>query len=729
MNKTLIRLAFLLLLSLAPIASNPSSPGARAESLTPSTRQPSSPPPYFVFLPSIFVVGHTYLPVIMTNNPPVKLGPEAGYVIEVVINPQQTNIMYIGSWGAGVFRSLDGGSSWYPANNGLGNLYINAMAIDPTNPAVIYAGTYRDEIYKSTDNGMTWSHINQGIQNGAIVYTIAVDPQNSQNIYIGTRGPDSYNTPPWYGVVYRSTDGGTTWNSVLSNVGGVDDQDWAYSLAVLPQKPGEILAAMHEHGPWLSTDYGKTWTAVPNRIGDFSGRAVVFDPRYASPATAYYGVWHRTGVYKTTNDGQSWILKDNGSSGTSIYAMAIDPVSPSTLYAATFGDGVLKTSNGGDSWGSVGLSFTDVYSVAVNPQNNAIVFGGTAGSGLYKSTNGGASWAPSEKGFNNTNVTQVFARSDSGQTLMMSTYGNGVLESTDSGATWSPLNAGLDDRFVHNLVEVPNNPNLFFALTDTGGLYRLDLSTSSRWVKVSDSVPSPASAAPAFGDNHPFAEHAPMVSDVGESYGPRAMVSLPSSAPLLALAFAPSDPQIAYLGTSGAGLYKSTDGGAHWSASGLDNLTVWSLAVDPGDANRVYAAADAHGLVKTSQDGGTTWTDDPLPGSPDVYTVAASTAEPGTVYAGTNNGVFRQVKGGDWAQIGLAGQQVTALAPHPTRAMSLIAGTASGAFSTDNGGKDWAAVGDVLSGLTIQSITFSIKNPDEVYYASKTSGALRLTFH
>ena len=719
----------LLMIALASSIGNPQLPGVNAEASVQPTRQPSSSPPYSIFLPLIQVVGHTYLPVIMTNNPPVKLGPEAGYVVCMGIDPQSPNIMYIGSWGAGVFRSNNGGSIWYPINNGLGDLYINSMAIDPTNPAVLYVGTYRDEIYKSTDYGMDWVQINQGITNGAIVYTIAIDPQNSQRVYIGTRGPDSYNTPPWYGVVYRSTNGGASWSSTLTNVGGTSQQDWVYSLSVLPQQPNEILAATHQHGPYLSTDYGVTWNPVLNGISDGSGRAVVFDPRYTSPATAYYGVWHRTGIFKTTNDGQIWTLEENGSRGTQIYSMAIDPVSPSTLYVATFGNGVLKTTNGGASWGSVGMSFTNIYSVAVNPVNNAIVFSGTAGSGLYKSTNGGASWAASEQGFSNTNVTQAFARSDNGQTLMMSTYGDGVLESTDSGVTWSPLNTGLGDLYVHDLVESPSNPNLFFALTDTSGLYRMDLAASDHWSQVSDNVPPPASASPAYSGNHPFAEHAPVIADQVIPYGPLAADSLPSNSPLLAMAFAPSNPQLAYLGTSGAGLYQSTDGGAHWAASGLEGLTVWSVAVDPGNSSLIYAATNLNGVVKTSQDGGVTWADTALPGAPAIYTVATSLAEPGAVYAGTSNGVFKQVNGGSWAPIGLSGQQVTALALHPTRASSLIAGTASGASYTNDGGINWTPIQDALTGLTIQSIQFSRQNPSEVFYATQTSGAMRLPFH
>jgi photosystem II stability/assembly factor-like uncharacterized protein len=697
------------------------SPGSRVQS---STVQPQK---YINYFPIIAIPAYTYLPLVMMPDPlPVWLGPDGGTVVALVIDPQQSNIMYAGSWGAGVFKSTDGGSSWQPANSGLGNLYINSLAIDPTHSSVVYAGTYRDEVYKTTDAGQTWFQASRGIVNGAIVYAIAVDPTNSQRLYIGTRGPDSNSTAPWYGVVYRSTDGGASWVGALTNIGGTAQQDWVYSISVLPQKTSEILVASHEHGPFLSTDYGVTWQAVISGIDDLSGRAVVFDPRYASPATAYFGVWHHSGVFKTTNDGKSWTVKASGVNSARIFNLAVDPASPSTLYAATFGSGVLKTTNGGNAWASVGLQSSDLYVIAVNPQNHTTLFASTSGNGLFKSTNSGGSWFASQHGLTNTDSTAVISRPDDANTLLMSTFGSGILISRDGGVNWSPINNNLSDVFVHTLVENPANPNLFYALTDTGGLFRLDASADANWSKVTDDVPAPANTQPAYGFDHPFANHAPAIDDLPDSYGPRAMETLPSSVPLLAMVFAPSNPQTVYLGTSGAGIYKSTDGGAHWNASGLAGFTVWGLAVDPDDPNRLYAATNVNGVVKTSLDGGANWKDSSLPSGLTVYTVVASAAEPATIYAGTSSGVYRLVNGSSWTVIGLEGQQVTALATHPTNNRRLIAGTTSGAAYTDDDGATWFTVETALSGLTIQSISFSLADPLYVYFSTKTSGALKI---
>ncbi len=645
----------------------------------------------------------------------------------MAINPQQPNILYAGSWGAGVFKSQDGGKSWAPSSSGLGNLYINSMAIDPQNPSVLYAGTYRYKIYKSTDAGQTWFLSSQGIQEGAIIYTIAIDPQNTNRVYIGTRGVDVNSSPPWNGVLYRSTDGGASWSVALSNVGGASAQDWVYSISVLPTSPNEILAASHEHGPYLSTDYGATWKPVNSGINDLSGRATVFDPRFSAPGTAYFGVWHHNGIFKTTNGGASWVSKAGGIGSARIYNMAIDPISPQTVYAATYGGGVMKTTNGGDSWSSMGLSFADLYAVAVNPQNPAILFSGTNGAGLYKSTNGGGSWAQSQLGFTNVTVTAVVARADNND-LLLSTYGSGILKSSVGGSTWVSLNNGLGDLFVHAMVENPAKPSLFYALTDTGGLYQIDLASSANWSKVTSEIPAPVRAGPAYGPDHPFADHAAVIDEPSGLYGTRELAALPASVPLLTMSFAPSNPLVAYLGTAGAGMYKSIDGGIHWNAAGLNGHTVWGMAIDPGNPQLLYAATEVPGGVEVSQDGGATWVVSSLPGLT-VYSLGVSPSQPGILYAGTNNGVYQKINSGNWVSIGLIGQSVTMIGAHPARPGYLFVGTASGAFRSTNGGYTWMQAPAELNGLTIQSISFDPHDPVIVYYATKTSGAVKASFH
>ncbi len=231
----------------------------------------------------------TYLPLVSINLTG-WIGPYGGYITTVVIDRYNPQVVYAGSWGAGVFKTQDSGQKWLSANLGLGNLYINSMAIDPKNSSTLYAGTYKNQIYKSTDGGNTWIWSGTGMQDQAIVYSIAINPVNTSIVYAATRGISNNGAPPWNGVVYRSTNAGQTWDPVLSNVGGESAQDWVYSLAVGPHDTKNVFAAAHEHGPYFSPNNGDSWYPLPNGIQDFSGRAIAINP--ASDDILYYGVWH-----------------------------------------------------------------------------------------------------------------------------------------------------------------------------------------------------------------------------------------------------------------------------------------------------------------------------------------------------------------------------------------------------------------------------------------------------
>ncbi|HJW90693.1 MAG TPA: hypothetical protein VJ436_08640 [Anaerolineales bacterium] len=141
------------------------------------------------------------------------------------------------------------------------------MAIDPANPATLYAGTYKGKVYQSNDGAATWQIANDGIQDNAIVYSIVIDPQNTQRVYAATRGNSNNGDRPWAGVVYRSEDAGATWIPSLYDLGGADYQDWVYALEINPNAPQIIFAATHEHGPVRSDDFGNTWKILENGIG------------------------------------------------------------------------------------------------------------------------------------------------------------------------------------------------------------------------------------------------------------------------------------------------------------------------------------------------------------------------------------------------------------------------------------------------------------------------------
>ncbi|HFD39007.1 MAG TPA: DUF11 domain-containing protein, partial [Anaerolineae bacterium] len=173
----------------------------------------------------------------------------------VAVNPVDCNTAYATSWGQGVFKTTDGGATWQPKNSGLDEMLLYALAVDPNNSRVIYLGTnsydHGHGLFKSSDGGEHWTFM--GLPNLSVV-TIAVDPTpGSQVVYAGT----------WENGVYKSNDGGASWTPV--NQGLADPN--IYILAVDPTDTDVVYAATYNHGVYRSADGGANWTREwPDRV-------------------------------------------------------------------------------------------------------------------------------------------------------------------------------------------------------------------------------------------------------------------------------------------------------------------------------------------------------------------------------------------------------------------------------------------------------------------------------
>jgi photosystem II stability/assembly factor-like uncharacterized protein len=663
-----------------------------------------------------------YLPLV-SHNQSSWIGPNGGYITSIAIDPSNPQLVYTASWGTGVFKSQDGGQNWLPSNRGLGSLFINSLAIDPIQPATIYAGTYRNQLYKSIDSGNTWVWSGTDMQDQATVYAIAIDPVSPNTVYAATRGISNNGNPPWNGVVYRSVNAGQTWSPVLQDVGGDDVQDWVYSLAVSPFNNNNVYAATHEHGPYHSSTYGDSWHPIHDGINDDSGRAIVISPEYRDSTTIYYGVWHFDTLYKSIDGGNDWFLANHGIAFNKVYNLAIDPLNTDHVYLATFSHGIIKTLDGGLVWQPAGLQDDLIYSISIDPITSSTLYAGTAGDGLQKSLDGGMSWQPSYKGIENAMATSVLVSPSDSKRLFTSIYGAGVYQSTDHGQTWIAMNSGLDDKFVHSLVLDPAQPGVIFALTDSSGLFKVDASSGSDWTKVGLGLPLSQVHLPAYSEGHPFATHE--MQEWNSSPESTRLADQAASVNLLVMSFAPSNPQTAYLGTGGSGVYRSDNGGVNWSPAGLGGETIQSLAVDQTDADLVYAATGTPGSLKISLDGGDSWTDASLPVT--FYSLATSPTTPGTLYAGTSSGLYTY-EAGSWTQLGLADHAVTALAVDPSHSSRIYAGTGdNGAYISKDAGLSWDSVDRNLTAIIVQSIQIDPNFPNYIYFSTKTHGVFLST--
>jgi photosystem II stability/assembly factor-like uncharacterized protein len=352
-------------------------------------------------------------------------------------------------------------------------------------------------------------------------------------------------------------------------------------------------------GVYKSTNAGANWSPV---TGGFSFKVLSVAVNPMSPETVYAGT-AIGGVLKTTNGGGSWGIANTALTNTTVHAVAVDPQVPSTLYAGTT-LGLFKSTNGGMNWtnGGEALSGRSVVALVIDPVNPSTVYAGTELAGVFKTTNGGASWSPVNTGLY-TQILSLAIDPVTPTTLYAGTYNNGTFKTTNGGALWFPINIGLSNVLgVISIAVNPAAPATVYAGTYSG-LYKTT-NGGLIWVPVS-------------GD----------FSNQG----------------IYSIAIDPATPSTIYIGTFGAGVFRSTNNGVNWSPvnTGLSALYVFALAIDPVNTSTVYVGVWRSGVFKSINQGGI-WSglNKGLPFG-QVLTLAIDPITPSTLYAGTDGlGVF-----------------------------------------------------------------------------------------
>jgi photosystem II stability/assembly factor-like uncharacterized protein len=266
-------------------------------------------------------------------------------------------------------------------------LMIEALAFDPRTPSTVYAGAFPDGFFKSVNGGLDWrrSDIGNPVL-PAWIRALLIDPLTPDTVFACT-----------HDGIYKSWDGGEEW--FRSTERGCS------SFAVDPTMPSTFYACSGS-SILKSTDSGKLWKSISADIPkglDLDTLAV--DP--GTPDTLYVGgsYWGCGGacstgeILKSTNGGKEWQVMKFGFADSNYISIVVDPVTPTTVYAAMRG-GVYKSTNAGNDWILIntGLTDTDVRPLLIDPSNPDVLFAGTEGGGVCRSTNGGRTWTPFNDG-------------------------------------------------------------------------------------------------------------------------------------------------------------------------------------------------------------------------------------------------------------------------------------------------------------------------------------------
>jgi photosystem II stability/assembly factor-like uncharacterized protein len=563
---------------------------------------------------------------------------------------------------------------------------VNALAIDHRTPSTLYAGTIAG-VFKSMDAAGTWSAASAGLTDRNI-QALAIDPSTSSTLYAGSFG----------GRVFKSTDSGGSWATASNGLPATESAE-VLALTIDYSNPLTLYAATGR-GLYKSTDGGGRWVDTNLTTGPATGFAI--DP--VTPSTLYAT---GDGFFKSTDAGGTW-TRLTLFSGNSL---VIDPTNPSTMYEGTYSYGVFRSTDAGTTWTAMTTGLpthpgeSNFYPVmlAMDPTTPSRLYAGTNGGGILKSTDFyGQRWVQASQGLTNLNVLAVAIDPSTPSTLFVGTE-VGIFKSVDSGLTWTAANNGLKliSIGVRALAIDPSTPSTLYVGTDGSGVYR-SRDSGATWVTADTGLTDLHVQALAVSLTNPPTIYAGTYrsgifrsADAGGTWTQTGLTSGGG-----ALAISPLSPSTLYA-AAGPGVVKSTDGGVTWRTC-LENLAIAGLATGASAPSTVYAWAYYSGAqyfyraLFKSTDSGESWTDlsTKLPTSWFVGPVALDPASPSTLYAGGGAGMIKSTDGGEsWtlANNGLTDYALS-LAIDPSTPSTLYVGTYSeGIFRSTDAGETWTA--------------------------------------
>jgi photosystem II stability/assembly factor-like uncharacterized protein len=680
------------------------------------------------------------------------IGPAvtSGRVVDIAVDPKDAKRFYLAVASGGVWKTENGGTSWTPVFDGEGSYSIGCVAIDPTNPNVVWVGTgennsqrsvgYGDGVYKSEDGGKSWR--NTGLKASEHIGKIVVSPKDPSVVYVAAQGP--LWAPGGDRGLYKTTDGGKTWNAVLT----IDENTGVTDVVMDPRDPDTLVAASYQRrrhvftlidggpgsGVHKTTDGGKTWKKITSGLPKEEMGRIGLAIAPTEPDTLYALVETAAankagGTFRSTNRGESWEKRGDYVPGGPMYyqEISVDPKDPERLYSM---DVFLKVSDdAGKTWRNLGERYkhVDNHAIWVDPSDTDHYLVGCDG-GLYESRDRAATW----RFFDNLPVTQFYRVDVDNSSPVYYVYG-GTQDNNTLGGPSRTLNAhGIanQDWFVtwggdgfHARID-PADPNIVYSTLQNGVLGRFDRRSGEavliqpqekpgddplRWNWDSPLVLSPHKPTRLYF----AAQRVFMSEDRGDSW-------TPISGDLTR--------RIDRNKLKVMGKVWGPDAVAKGASTSFYGNIV-SLDESPLVEGLVYAGTD-DGLVQVTEDGGKAWRrQDAFPGVPETSYVSdlfASRFDPNVVYATFDNhkaGDFKPyvLRSGDrgrtWASVTSdlpARGSVWTVAEDTAEKDLLFAGTEFGLFFTRDGGKKWVKLKGGLPVIAVRDLAIQKREGDLV---------------
>jgi photosystem II stability/assembly factor-like uncharacterized protein len=643
--------------------------------------------------------------------------------------PGDPNTWYFGATGGGVWKSIDGALTWKPLFDHEKSPSIGNLAIAPSDPNVLYVGTGEacirgnlsqgDGVYKSVDGGKTWKNV--GLKDSRAIGKVIIHPTNPDVVFVAALGhPFGPNTERG---LFRTTDGGKTWQKVLY----VDDKTGAIDVEFDPHNPHILFASFWQvrREPWTltsgglgsglyrSADGGDTWKKLGGGTGAAEADGLPEGPygkigiAVAANSDRIFALIEakKGGLYRSDDGGGKWeyVNPDNRFTQRAWYYMHViaDPKDANTLYILNVD--MHKSTDGGHTFNKVKVPHGDNHGLWIDPQNTRRMIQSNDG-GATVSFDGGEHWTKQ----NNQPTAQFYhvtadnrfpywvygAQQDNSTIAIASRSFDGPIDRQD----WYPVGGGEAGYIAPD----PRNPLIIYAGDYQGNITRYDKQTGQlRNITVHPVMTDGKGAA---GLEHRFQWTAP-------------------------LSISPNDPDTIY--HAGERIFKTTDGGTHWEAISPDLTrndkskqipsggeitiddtgteyydTVFALAESRLEKGLLWAGSD-DGLLHLSRDAGKTWTNitpKDMPEWSKVSQIDASPHDAGTAWVAIDRHANDDLKpyifattdyGKTWKKLvnGIPeGAFVRAVREDPERKGLLFAATETGMYWSKDAGANWASL-------------------------------------
>lgn len=649
----------------------------------------------------------------------------SGRVADMAMHPDNPFVYYVAVASGGVWKTVNNGTTFTPIFDSQASYSIGCVTIDPSNPNTIWVGTgennnqrsvaYGDGVYKSIDGGNTWK--NMGLKTSEHIGKVIVHPDNSDMIYIASMGP-LWSAGGERGV-YVSNNGGETWEASLE----IDEHTGVSDLVMDPRDPNVMYAAAQqrrrhtftyvgggkESTIYKTTDGGASWNKVESGLpaGKMGRIGLAISP--ANPDYVYAIVEAaegKGGTFLSTNGGASWSKRGSyATSGNYYQEIVCDPKDEHKLYSMNTWLHVSK--DGGKTWKRTGekTKHVDNHCMWINPNNTDHWIVGCDG-GIYDTYDAAKTWHFKT----NLPITQFYKVSVDNDLPFYNIYGGTQDNNSMFGPSRTATKHGIrnqDWTLTHGgdgfeSVADPQNPNIVYAQSQYGVLVRYDRLNGEevgiqpkerkgemayRWNWDSPLIASPhQSGRVYFAANKVFRSNDygnswEVISDnltkqinrntlkvMGRVQSVDAVMKNASTSPygtIVALSESSIDPNLLVAGSDDGLIHVTSDGGASWTKieniSGVPaNTYVNAVYCSNHDPNVIYAAFNHHKfgdfmpyLYKSSDKGGT-WTSisNNLPERGSVYAIEEDHVDPNLLFCGTEFGVFYSNDGGmKWRQL------------------------------------------------------------------------------